>query len=97
MLDGEASRIAARLACAPWFPLSPSVIREAKVVPDSTAHVESEGDVVTVTVTDADGAKREYRALVQLVSASSPMRTAPVVPGASTPGGSRCNPTITRK
>lgn len=70
--------------------------------PDSTVHVESEGDVVTVTVTDVSGAKREYRAQVQLVSSvcaadGNPMRTAPVVPGVRAPGGSRCNPTITRK
>lgn len=87
----EAYRIAARLAREPWFPLSPSIIRDGKVVPNSTASVESEGDVITVTVTDADGIKREYRAQVQLVSASSAMPTAPVVPDAPTSGGSRCN------
>ncbi|SHR27946.1 Uncharacterised protein [Mycobacteroides abscessus subsp. abscessus] len=87
----EAYRIAARLAQEPWVPLSPSIIRDGKVVPNSTASVEAEGDVITVTVTDADGAKREYRAQVQLVGTSSAMPTAPVVPGAATSGGSRCN------
>lgn len=87
----EAYRIAAQLAREPWFPLSPSIIRDGKVVPNSTASVESEADVVTVTVTDAGGAKREYRAQVQLVSASSFMPTAPVGPDARTSGGSRRN------
>ncbi|SKY26255.1 Uncharacterised protein [Mycobacteroides abscessus subsp. bolletii] len=87
----EAYRIAARLAQEPWVPLSPSIIRDGKVVPNSTASVEAEGDVITVTVTDADGAKREYRAQVQLVGTSSAMPTAPVVPDAATSGGSRCN------
>ncbi|RIR68652.1 hypothetical protein D2E62_06465 [Mycobacteroides abscessus] len=92
----EASRIAARLASSPWFPLSSSGSGDGRAVPDSTVHVESEGDVVTVTVTDADGAKREYRAQVQLASSVRPvdgisMRTAPVIPDAPTSGGSRCN------
>ncbi|MDO3202126.1 hypothetical protein [Mycobacteroides abscessus] len=87
----EAYRIAARLAQEPWVSLSASVIRDGKVVPNSTASVEAEGDVITVTVTDADGAKREYRAHVQLVGTSSAMPTAPVVPDAPTSGGSRCN------
>lgn len=100
----EAARIAARLASSPWFPLPSSDSRDGRTVPDATAHVESEGDVVAVTVTDCDGAKREYRAQVQLMSSvrpadgnANPMRTAPVVPGVRAPGGSRCNPTITRK
>lgn len=87
----ETYRIAARLARDPWFPLSPSIIRDGKVVPNSTASVEAEGDVIAVTVTDADGAKREYRAQLQLVSASPLMPTAPVIPDAPTSGGSRCN------
>ncbi len=92
----EAARIAARLASSPWFPLLSNDSGDGRAVPDSTVHVESEGDVVTVTVTDHDGAKREYRAQVRPVSSVHPvdgisMRTAPVVPGVRAPGGSRCN------
>ncbi len=92
----EAARIAARLASSPWFPLPSSDSGDGRAVPDSTVHVEAEGDVVTVTVTDADGAKREYRAQVQPVSSVRPvdvipMRTTPVIPDAPTSGGSRCN------
>lgn len=87
----EAYKIAARLARDPWFPLLPSIIRHGKVVSNSTASVEAEGDVITVTVTDADGAKREYRAQVQLVNAGPLVPTAPVIPDAPTSGGSRCN------
>ncbi|RIU26773.1 hypothetical protein D2E89_04010 [Mycobacteroides abscessus] len=95
-MQAEATLIAARLASSPWFPLPSSGSRDGKAVPDSTVHVEAEGDVVTVTVTDHDGAKREYRAQVQPVSSVHPvdgisMRTAPVVPGVRAPGGSRCN------
>lgn len=103
-MSAEAHLIAARLASSPWFPLPSSDSRDGRTLPDATVHVEVEGDVVTVTVTDRDGAKREYRAQVQLVSSlrpadgnANPMRTAPVVPGVRAPGGSRCNPTITRK
>lgn len=68
---GEAQRIAARLASSPWFPVGDGVaVRDGHrvTVRASQACVEAEGDTVTVTVTDQDGTKREYRAVVELVA-----------------------------
>lgn len=64
-MTAEAHLIAARLASASWFPLSapdgPVAVR------DSVAHVEVDGDVVDITVTDHNGSRREYFARVELV------------------------------
>lgn len=80
MLD-EARQIAARLAAASeLFPI------EKPDDWDSTVHTTAEGDVINVVVTEHSGAKREYRAVVQLVAETA---TAPVDPGAPTPGGGR--------
>lgn len=56
----EEQQIAARLAGVGLFP-----IRHGDW--DSRADVTAEGDVITVVVTDRDGSKREYRAVMQLV------------------------------
>lgn len=62
-MTGEASVIAARIAAAS------EVFRIKKVDDwDSRADVTSEGDVITVVVTDHLGrGKREYRARVELI------------------------------
>ena len=72
----ELGLIAQRLAGSPWFPLSASGGPVA--VRDSVAHVEVDGDTVTICVTDAVGAKREYRARVELVSGECRHCTVPV-------------------
>ncbi len=90
-MTAESNAIAARLAVASEvFPL----VRQDDW--DDWVHVTADGDVINVVVTDRLGrAKREYRAVVQLV-AETP--TAPADPGASTPGGSRReHPTPSRK
>lgn len=64
----EAHQIAARIAAASEvFPIQ-------KVDDwDSRADVTAEGDVITIVVTDHLGrAKREYRAVVQLVGETPP-------------------------
>lgn len=83
MIPPEARHIAARLAASPWFPLPGAV----DGVRDSVAHVEVDGSVVTVTVADHDGSKREYQAQVVLVSDSNSNRTAPVDPVLPAPAG----------
>lgn len=77
----EADLIASRLATASQcFPLPHSDV-DGCAVRDSVVYVEAEGNVITVCVTDYDGTKREYRALVQLVETSTrEMRTAPALP-----------------
>lgn len=77
----EADLIAARLAAASQlFPLPHSDVG-GRAVRDSVVYVEAEGNVIAVCVTDFDSAKREYRALVQLVATSSrEMRSAPALP-----------------
>lgn len=78
---GEADRIAARLAAASQlFPLPHNLVG-GKAVRDSTVIVEVDGAAIAATVTDHDGHKREYRAVVQLVSDSGTeeMRGAPAV------------------
>lgn len=61
----EPEKIAQHLAGSPWFalpaPEGPVAVR------DSVAHVEVDGDVVDITVTDHNGTKREYYARVELV------------------------------
>lgn len=86
----EASLVAARLAAASQlFPLPHSDV-DGRAVRDSTVHVESEGYSLAITVTDHDGVKREYCAVLQLVSTSHPeMRTVPTDSGAVTPGRDR--------
>lgn len=77
----EANKIAARLAAASQlFPLPHSPVG-GKAVRDSTVVVEADGAAIAATVTDYDGRKREYRAVVQLVSDShsQEMRGAPAV------------------
>lgn len=75
----EPELIAARLASAPWFPLSapdgPIAVR------DSVAHVEVDGSTVNICVTDAAGTKREYRARIELVSGECRHCTVPVDSG----------------
>jgi hypothetical protein len=80
----EAGRIAQRLASSPWFPLPGSETHDGRRVRDSVAHVEVDGNVVTICVTDHDGVKREYQATVALVSDS---RTAPADPVLPAPAG----------
>ncbi len=82
--------IAARLAGASQlFPLPHSDVG-GKAVRDSTVYVEDEGSVIAVCVTDFDGSRREYRAVVQLVATStSEMRTLPAGSGVSAPGRER--------
>lgn len=70
-MTAETHAIARRLAAAPWFPLSGgTVLRDGRpvAVRESQAHIEVEGDTVTITVTDPDGTKREYRAVVRPVT-----------------------------
>lgn len=70
-MTAEARNIAARLAASPWFPLDAgTLIRDGQpvAVRESQAHVEVEGNIVTITVTDPDDTKREYRATVELVA-----------------------------
>lgn len=88
----EADRIAARLAAASQhFPLPHGDVG-GKAVRDSTVYIEAEGKVVAVTVTDFDGCTREYRAVVELVDASTlEMPTTPAESGVSAPGRGRCN------
>lgn len=90
MMPDEAHQIAARLATASeLFPL----VRQDDW--DAVVHTTAENDVITIVVTEHKSqAKREYRAAVQLI-AETP--TAPVAPGAPTPGESRCEPPTTRK
>lgn len=64
----EAHVIAGHLAASTRFPIPVDGVR------DSCAHVEADGNTVTICVTDHDGTKREYQAQVVLVSDS---RTAP--------------------
>lgn len=77
----QANQIAARLAAASQlFPLPHSPV-DGKAVRDSTVVVEADGATLAATVTDHDGHKREYRAVVQLVSdnGTEEMRGAPAV------------------
>ena len=85
----EAAQIASRLASASQlFPLPHSDVG-GRAVRDSVVHVDHDGDVITVCVTDFDGTKREYRAVVELVATgASEMRTAPADSGVSAPGRS---------
>ena len=78
----EANAIAARLAAASEvFPL---VRRDDW---DAVVHTTADNEVITIVVTEHKSqAKREYRAVVQLVAETT---TAPVDPGAPTPGESR--------
>ncbi|SIE28700.1 Uncharacterised protein [Mycobacteroides abscessus subsp. abscessus] len=79
----ELRLIAARLAAASQlFPLPHSDV-DGRAVRDSTVHVEGAGDSLSICVTDHDGSKREYRAVVQLVSTSTPEKE-------TAPDGSRC-------
>ncbi|MBB4853764.1 hypothetical protein HNP40_001144 [Mycobacteroides chelonae] len=86
----EAEQIAARLASASQlFPLLHSDV-DGRAVRDSVVYVDHDGDVVTVCVTDFDGTKREYRAVVQLASSTtSEMRSAPADSGVSAPSRGR--------
>ncbi|OBC12608.1 hypothetical protein A5784_32790 [Mycobacterium sp. 852013-50091_SCH5140682] len=59
----EQEEIAARLASASWFPIPTGIVGQR----DSVAHVEVDGDVVDITVTDHNGSRREYYARVELV------------------------------
>lgn len=80
-MTSQANRLAARLAAASQlFPLPHSPVG-GKAVRDSTVVVEADGTAIDATVTDHDGRKREYRAVVQLVSdsCSEEMRGAPAV------------------
>lgn len=74
----EAHVIAVRLAASPWFAI-PAPKADVSVR-DSAAHIEVVGDAVQITVTDADGSKREYRAQVVLVSDSETAPETPVLP-----------------
>lgn len=67
------------MAGSPWF-LSPGPAGSI-AVRDSVVHVEADGRVVTATVTDHDGTKREYRARVELVSGQCRYCTVPVDSG----------------
>ncbi|GAB5904580.1 hypothetical protein OKHIF_26810 [Mycobacteroides chelonae] len=88
----ETELIAARLASASQcFPLPHSDV-DGRAVRDSVVYVEAEGNVITVCVTDFDGSKREYRAVVELIPTTIPeMRTTPAESGVTAPGRSRCN------
>ncbi|BBY67557.1 hypothetical protein [Mycolicibacterium helvum] len=72
----EPELIAQHLAGSPWFPLSasggPVAARE------SVAHVEVDGNAITIRVTDAVGAKREYQARVEPITGQCQHCTVPV-------------------
>lgn len=70
----EADLIAGRLAAASqWFRLpAKDVDGSGKKVRDSTVYVEAEGSVINVCVTDADGTRREHRAVVQPINEIAP-------------------------
>lgn len=71
-VDIEANRIAARLASTSQrFPLPHNDV-DGRSIRDSTVYVESADAVLSICVTDYDGTRREYRAVVQLVAASDP-------------------------
>lgn len=70
----ESQTIAARLAASPWFPVGGGVFTrdgQRVAVRESQARIEADGDAVTITVTDPDGTRREYRAVVQLVAGAA--------------------------
>jgi hypothetical protein len=67
----ESHQIAALLAAGVkrWFPFSIEHADHRDAYPDANA----EGDVITIVVTDRHGrAKREYRAVIQLVAEDPP-------------------------
>lgn len=76
---GEAQRIAGRLASSPWFPLVVTAnVKERALI----AHAEADGNVVTITVTNAAGSgERVYRARVELVFRQCRHCTVPVDSG----------------
>lgn len=75
----EAHRIAARLASSPWFPIVAAAdVKERALI----AHAQTEGNVVTITVTNAAGSgTRVYQARVELASAECRHCTVPVDSG----------------
>jgi hypothetical protein len=64
--------ITTRLANASaWFRLPHNDV-DGRAVRDSVVYCASEGNVVTATVTDHDGTKREYRAEFRPINESAP-------------------------
>lgn len=72
----EAHQIAARLASSPWFPMVVAAdVKERALI----AHAQTDGNVVTITVTNAAASgTRTYQARVELVSGECRHCTEPV-------------------
>ena len=75
-MTAEAHQIAARLASSPWFPMVAAAdVRQRALI----AHAQADGNVVTITVTNAAGSgTRTYQARVELVSSGCRHCTVPV-------------------